>query len=567
MFKQSKCWGLCIITTNYIQQLVYKDDTSFTLNQSQCMCLAQTLEQTIKNIIGLFSHVNELPIDFDLLLTELFRIIERAKLLVQQCCSEKWWHAALLQFNNEEAFQDLIMDLICCYDDIFQHSQGLWGILLGKHKLDVMSFSLDTMRKLATNDQHALIRQLHAIIKTTQSSSDNNVGRDDESTIATYLMQRFDMQEINVEGGHHVEVDARLGWGDSIQIGGGVFGKVEKSTWFGFPCARKVQILGDSEGGDKIFKKEVAILARVNHPNVVKLICCGRKPRKLKCFIAMELLDTSLENLIKKLSNDGTRAPFPLPAAVDIILQIAKGMSYLHGKNIVHRDLKPDNVLVNKIMVEELHEDNYVHVKLADFGLSKMDVHSISYENLSRGLGSRLYKAPELFQNTEHDTKRSMYSILEMDKVNAHEADVYSFGVMCSTILSGRKPFDNNGYDLHERLKSGERPWLPDNCPEPLVSLINECWSLQRTKRPKFKEICTTLKDLRSSILKGNIALTNQDFETGTSMYQKISNLPHNVIYWCKWFWTKPKLEANEAAKGQHTNQVNAQVTIQICIE
>jgi hypothetical protein len=154
-----------------------------------------------------------------------------------------------------------------------------------------------------------------------------------------------------------------------------------------------------------------------------------------------------------------------------------------------------------------------------------------------------------------------------MNKVNAHEADVYSFGVMCSTILSGRKPFDNNGYGLHERLKSGERPWLPDNCPEPLVSLINECWSLQRTKRPKFKEICTTLKDLRSSILKGNIALTNQDFETGTSMYQKISNLPHNVIYWCKQFWTKPKLEANEAAKGQHTNQVNAQVTIQIFIE
>jgi len=218
-------------------------------------------------------------------------------------------------------------------------------------------------------------------------------------------------------------------------------------------------------------------------------------------------------------------------------------------------------------MVEELHKDNYVHVKLADFGLSKMDVHFISYENLSRGVGSRFYKAPELFQNTKRNTKHLLDSILEMDKLNAHEADVYSFGVMCSTILSGRKPFDCNGHDLHERLKSGERPWLPDNCPKPLISLINECWSFERTKRPKFKEICTTLKDLRSSILKGNIAVTNRDLETGISMYQKISNLPHNVIYWCKSFWMKPKLEANEAAKGQHTNQVSAQVRIQFSVQ
>ena len=158
MFKQSKRWDLCIFTTNYIQQLVYKDDTSFILNQSQCMCLAQTLEQTTKNIIGLFSHVIELPNNFDLLLTELFRIIERAKLLVQQCYSEKWWHAALLQINNEEAFQDLIVDLKCCYDDIFQHSQGLWGVLSEKHKFDVMCFSSKTMQKLANDDQHALIR-------------------------------------------------------------------------------------------------------------------------------------------------------------------------------------------------------------------------------------------------------------------------------------------------------------------------------------------------------------------------------------------------------------------------
>jgi serine/threonine protein kinase len=63
----------------------------------------------------------------------------------------------------------------------------------------------------------------------------------------------------------------------------------------------KVQGLHERlKNGDKTFKREVAILASVNHPNVVKFICCCRKQEERKCFIAMELLDTSLEELIKK---------------------------------------------------------------------------------------------------------------------------------------------------------------------------------------------------------------------------------------------------------------------------
>jgi serine/threonine protein kinase len=326
-----------------------------------------------------------------------------------------------------------------------------------------------------------------------------------------------------------VEVDARLGWGGSIPLGGGAYGNVEKTTWFGLPCAKKVQVLGEMEDGDKTFKKEVAILASVNHPNVVKFICCGRKPKKLKCFIAMELLDTSLEELIKEVSNGGTRTSFPIQVAMDIILQIAKGMSYLHEMKIAHMDLKPANVLVHKIMVDELHKDNYVNVKLADFGLSKTGAYSNISEKLSQGIGTRLYKAPELFQYTNQDTKNMMYSLVE--KVNAHEADVYSFGVMCATILSGRQPFEGNDHDLPTRLRLGERPRVPDDCPEALVSLMNECWTLDRTKRPRFKEICTTLEDLRSSILRGNVALRKQEVDTETTLFQRISNLPHDVMY------------------------------------
>ena len=230
------------------------------------------------------------------------------------------------------------------------------------------------MSDLGIEDHRVLVRQLQATVISMHSSSKDKVASE-ESTIAAYLLKRYDNQGNYVNGGHHVEVDARLGWQGSSRLGEGAYGNVEKSTWFGLPCAKKVQRLGEKEDGDKTFKKEVAILASANHPNVVKFICCGRKLEKHKCFIAMELLDTSLDALIKEKSNGGTKTPFPIQVAMDM----------------------------------------------------------------------------------------------------------YSFGIMCATIISGKQPFEGNYHDLPTRLRSGERPCVPDHCPKALVSLLKECWSLDQT--------------------------------------------------------------------------------------
>ena len=557
MADQSNILGLCICNTNYIQQLVREGGAKFALNQSQCICLGQTLEEVTKNIASIFSHADEFLSRCDLLLRELFRIIERAKLLVQECYGEKWWHAALLQIHNEEAFQDLFRDLKSCHDDIYQHLKGQWVGQLDQFKNDV-SLPSSTMSELGVIDHRVLVRQLQATVESRHSSSKNK-DLEEELEIAAYLLERYDNQGNYVNGGHLVEVDAQVGWGSSRLIASGAYGSVEETTWFGLPCAMKVQGLDERlENGDKTFKREVAILASVNHPNVVKFICCCRKQEERKCFIAMELLDTSLEELIKEVSNGGTRTPFPIQVAMDIILQIAKGMSYLHEKNITHRDLKPANVLVHKFMVHKLLKDNYVNVKLADFGLSKTDVYSNISEELSQGIGTRLYKAPELFQNNKRKLENMMYSLVE--KVNAHEADVYSFGVMCATILSGKQPFEGDDHDLPTRLRSGERPQVPKDCPEALVSLINECWSLDRTKRPKFKEICSTLEVVRNSILRGNVVFRNEEVKNETTVCKRISNLPHNIMYMLKRFWRTPTLEGSEANEAQHKNQSTTKV-------
>jgi serine/threonine protein kinase len=519
------------------------------LNQYQCNHLAQTLQQITKSISGISCRADEFPNNCELLLKELFGIIERAKLLVQECYSEKWWHVALLQVHNEEAFQDLFMDLKSCYGNIYQHLKDQWVGQSDQFRNDV-SFPLSTMKELGDKDHRRLVKQLMAIARPIHSSSKNKALEDGELPIAAYLLKRCDtLNQEFLNSGHLVEVDARRGWKKSEFLANGAYGSVEKTTWFGLPCAKKVQSLGDPiEGGDKIFKKEVAILANANHPNVVKFICCGRKLERRKCFIAMELLDTSLEKLIEKVSNCGTSPPFSIGVAMDIILQIAKGMSYLHENKIAHRDLKPANVLVHKIMVDESHKVSYMNVKLADFGLSKIGAHTNNSERLSQGIGTRLYKAPELFEHINQD-------------VNAYQADVYSFGVMCATILSGKQPFEGIDYDFVAKLKSGSRPCVPDDCPRDLVALINKCWSLNRTKRPKFKEICTTLKRLKNSIV-----LQIQEVENDTTLVKFISNSFLNIMYMfmCifKRFWKIPNLEGREANVAQHTSQIYTEVLI-----
>jgi serine/threonine protein kinase len=186
-------------------------------------------------------------------------------------------------------------------------------------------------------------------------------------------------------------------------------------------------------------------------------------------------------------------------------------------------------------------------------------VYSNISEELSQGVGTKLYKAPELFQNKKRKRENMMYSSVE--KVNAHEADVYSFGVICATILSGKQPFEGDDHDLPTRLRSNERPRVPEDCPEALVSLIDECWSLDRTKRPKFKEICSTLENLKSSVLRGNIAPRIQVVKDETTVFKRILNLPHNIMYMVKRFWRTPTLEGSEANDAQHKSQSTTKVS------
>ena len=110
----------------------------------------------------------------------------------------------------------------------------------------------------------------------------------------------------------------------------------------------------DSEDDILRFRRELSILKRVSHPNIVKLFEVIETENE--CYIVMEYLESDLLTYIQ--DND----KLDEHQAATIILQILKAVQYLHELGICHRDIKPDNILLSA---------DKKTVKLTDFGLSR----------------------------------------------------------------------------------------------------------------------------------------------------------------------------------------------------
>ena len=125
-------------------------------------------------------------------------------------------------------------------------------------------------------------------------------------------------------------------------------------------------------------------LARLWHPNVVRLkhywregggrndeVICGSIPKStFMTFLVMELMHGDLAKLMTSTKKAGA-APFTLPVAIDIMLQIAKGMLYLHEMGVSHPHLKCENVLCRIENKTQAFEVGDVLVKLGGFGCSR----------------------------------------------------------------------------------------------------------------------------------------------------------------------------------------------------
>ncbi|CAK9201132.1 unnamed protein product [Sphagnum troendelagicum] len=206
---------------------------------------------------------------------------------------------------------------------------------------------------------------------------------------------------------------------------------------------------------------------------------------------------------------------FELPVAVDIMLQIAEGMEYLHRKGIVLRDLKSTNILVNAVSIPEMVDAGYVQVKVAGFCTAIASSSCLAENHVPetcslrecfselKSVGTTPWKAPELGN-------------YESSWGNPFKTDVYSFAITCSEILTGRVPFGSiPRTEIRARTQAGMRPTLPASLPTSLSFLIERCWDPDASMRPPFLEICAELRCVKHLLMSVDAAAASEKWEQG----------------------------------------------------
>lgn len=322
---------------------------------------------------------------------------------------------------------------------------------------------------------------------------------------------------------------------EKVELKKGGQAKVFKAKWKGHWFVLKEFIIQCSQ--DETFENEVRILEGLCHPNILNMVCHYKQPFPTDesesseyGIIVTEKMSKDLHTFLagRAASARGTDHLYLPPLeTVEIMLQMSDGLTYLHSiePKVAHRDVKPQNILIT---------ENPLVVKVADFGLSKVKS-EISNSEQTLDKGTTKFIAPELLRESmgaipspsgarteKKDRKwlklgsksaRDPVNVAtnhqDKPKVNANnlKADVYSFGITCSVILSGQEPYQDI---LHTEVRSavvgGKRPELPSATPLKLRRLLERCWHKDPNERPSFLEIGKELRKLKVEWLLGTHA-------------------------------------------------------------
>ena len=162
-------------------------------------------------------------------------------------------------------------------------------------------------------------------------------------------------------------------------VGEGAYGivyKCKNKETGKYVAIKKFKEVGD-ELVKKTMKRELKMLQRLHHPNVVEFQDAFR--RKGNLFLVFEFVDKNLLELLQEHPNGLD------PNLIrHLIYQLCKSIKYLHEQNIIHRDIKPENLLITDKMES----------KLCDFGFARLV--SETNEKLTDYVATRWYRAPEL---------------------------------------------------------------------------------------------------------------------------------------------------------------------------
>lgn len=491
--------------------MVFREDIQ--INQRQCCLLLDVLDlayQTVAEEMKQNLRLEEKQTKWRILeqpLKELYGVFREGEQYIRQCLdSKEWWAKAIIFYQNRDSAEFHIHNLLCCFPAVIEaieiagensgwdqdellkkrvlfskkyqkewQDPKLFQWRFGKQYLISKDFC-SRVDEVWREDRWILLNKLQGKGPSGSVSLTKN-----EQRLGGLLFKNFDaLEPMNGKllpssvllGSRDYQVRRRLGGGS----------QVKEIMWLGESFALR-HFYGEIEP----LVPEISQLLSLSHPNVLRYLCGFADEEKKECFLVMELMYKDLYSYLKEICGPRRRLPFSFPVAVDIMLQIARGMEYLHSKKIYHGDLSPSNILVK---ARSMSSEGHLLAKVSVSGLSSTKNSNQKTSPNQAANHPFIWHAPEVLAEQEQLGKAGNSKYTE-------KADVYSFGMVCFELLTGKVPFEDShlqGDKMTRNIRAGERPLFPFNSPKYITNMTRKCWHTDPDERPSFSSICRILR-------------------------------------------------------------------------
>jgi len=241
----------------------------------------------------------------------------------------------------------------------------------------------------------------------------------------------------------------------------GYFGDFHKGTWKGEDVAlKKIK-----EGNQEDIMKELQVLQKLNHPNIIQYLGIHNTPDN-EIFIIMEYMP--LGSLNHLLQNE--QFSITVDDLIGLSKQLIEGMFYLKESSIIHKNLGLRNVLV----CDPTEEYYKYTVKISDLGFYN--------DILDDEMDDRIkWCAPEVIETGVHSM----------------ESTVWSFGLLLWEIFSyGQLPYEYDNNKAKELILQGEVMPQTTKCPDEMYDIMKRCWYKSPNERLSFREILDEIESL-----------------------------------------------------------------------